>query len=83
MRGVVVTDRKNRNLRCAHCRKVGKPGDVMMVHMAHNEFGAISKLCWHKVCMVDIVVQAPKTEDQVQQAFEAIQRRIAAGETIF
>lgn len=83
MRGVVVTDTAWRKLRCSKCRKVGQPGDVMIIHPTHDNYGKPFTLPWHKMCLEEIVQDAPDTKDEINTAFETLKGRIAAGETLF
>lgn len=80
MRGVVVTDTAWRKLRCSVCRKVGQPGDVMIVHPTHDKFGIPATTPWHKDCLQGIIDNAPDTPNEINTAYEALKQKIADGE---
>lgn len=75
MRTLVVPDGRKppAGIQCLHCRKVARPGDVILLHTIHN----VGYFLLHKACVLAIMEEAPL------DSYENLQAKMAEGKPLF
>lgn len=75
MRAIVVPDKAGppSGIQCLICRRVSKPGDIILLHTIHR-WGYI---CMHKECIKGVVEEMPL------DTYENLAAKLASGGALF